>query len=82
MKHEIEYERLEEFAVALARLRREFPEFAREIDRCQFDVGRRHLGSCGHGGCDCQMSFEEFHAHRRRVFRTNGAAQTGTRKIF
>lgn len=74
MKNKIEYERLAEFGFAVAELRRDFPEFAREIDKCQFEVGRSRLGTCGHGGCDCSLSFEDFHALRNRLFRTTPGA--------
>lgn len=68
MSGKIDFETVSAFSAAASMLRRDFPEFAREIDRMHFEVGRRHVGNCGHGDCDCQMSFEDFHARRNRFF--------------
>lgn len=48
------------FAANLASLREIFPEHAREIDRCLFDVGQK-LDRCFDPNCNCKFNFETFH---------------------
>lgn len=48
------------FVRAVLQLREIYPEHAREIDRCIYDVGQK-LQSCSDPDCNCKMSFEEFH---------------------
>lgn len=62
------------FAGFMKEARRMFPQFAKEIDRCLFDVVQNNLGSCGHAYCDCQMTFEQFHDAQNRAAR-NGKIQ-------
>ena len=70
----IEFEKILDFGLEVSLLRRQFPEFAREIDRLHFDVGKKHIPKCGHGSCDCQvLTFEEFHAQRNIFFGTTAA---------
>ena len=57
---------LARFVCAIRRLRKKFPEHARELDRCVYDVGQK-LESCREPNCDCKRSFEEFHAQTNRV---------------
>lgn len=70
MKNEIALEKMCAFAAEMKRIRAAFPELAKEIDRCLFDAGQNHLDSCGHGTCECQMSFEQFHDAQNRAFKT------------
>ncbi len=72
----IEPGRLIEFSLELTRLRRTFPELAREVDGFQFEILKEKVGSCGHGGCQCQMSFEEFHAERNILLGTQSEAKS------
>lgn len=66
---QIEFERVIDFGLKVANLRDEFPEFAREIDKMHFDVGKNHLRQCGHATCDCQtLTFEDFHLQRNISF--------------
>jgi len=73
---EIEMKTMSEFAEEMNTLRKTFPEFAKEIDKCMFDVGKNHLRSCGHANCGCAISFAEFHAERNRIFRTTNEAKS------
>ena len=69
-KVEIILQKMCAFASEMKRIRKMFPELAREIDRCIFDAGQNHIRSCGHGTCECQMSFETFHARQNQAFGT------------
>ena len=72
-KEILEFEALMSFGAAISLLRQDFPEFAKEIDRMHFDVGRNHLDQCGHAMCDCQtMTFEDFHNKRNAYFARAG----------
>lgn len=64
------------FAQEMNALRKNFPEFARELDKCLFDVGKNHLRSCGHANCGCAISFADFHAERNRIFGTINEAKS------
>lgn len=67
----IEAETIILFGAEVAELREMFPEFAREIDRLHFEVGKKHVRQCGHADCECQtLTFEEFHRRRNLCFRT------------
>lgn len=72
---QIEFEKVCWFGLEMAGIRAEFPEFAREIDKCMFDVGRKHIGCCGDAKCDCQMSFDEFHQGQNIKFGTTNEVQ-------
>lgn len=50
------------FSAVMREVRAEFPEHAREIDRCIFDVGHNNIPDCGDPKCYCKRTFEEFHA--------------------
>lgn len=63
-------ETMQVFSGFMKQARQFFPEFAKEIDRAIYDVGQNHLGSCGHGNCQCQMTFEQFHDAQNRAYRT------------
>lgn len=61
LNREAELNCMKEFVREMCRIREEFSDFAREIDRCIYDVGQNFLDGCGHDKCVCQMSFEQFH---------------------
>lgn len=71
----IDFEILTRFGEAAGELRRAYPEFAREIDRMSYDVGKRYIPECEHAKCDCKMTFEQYHAERSRRFETDGAGR-------
>ena len=75
-KVELEMATMAEFAEEMNTLRKIFPEFARELDKCLFDVGKNRLRSCGEASCGCQVSFADFHAERNRNFGTTGEAKS------
>ena len=65
----IEHETMMEFIGEIGALRIMFPELAKELDKCLFDVMNNHTPKCGHGTCSCQtMTFERFHAERNLKF--------------
>lgn len=69
MRDRIEFARLLEFVGEIDRLRPMFPEFAKELDKCLFDVSSNNLPKCGHGNCSCQTTtFAHFHAERNLKF--------------
>ncbi len=49
------------FACALSKIRKDFPEHSKEIDKCVFDVGQK-LEHCNDPNCSCRMSFKNFRA--------------------
>ena len=49
------------FAVTMRQIRDDFPDFANEIDRCLYDVGRL-IGECDDPNCSCMMDFKTFHS--------------------
>ncbi len=72
----IEFENLMTFGVAITLLREDFPEFAKEIDRCAFDVGQNYQQKCGDANCLCEtLTFEEFHIQRNICFGTTARAK-------
>lgn len=76
MSRRIEFETIFEFSQKIDALRRCFPEFAAELDRCLFDVTSRHTPKCGMGSCSCQtMTAEQFHAERNARFGATGEAR-------
>ena len=76
MKNKIEFEKIIDFGFRLAEIRRDFPEFAQEIDRLHYDIGQKTIAPCEHEKCDCKMSFEDFHAGRNRLFGTTNGARS------
>jgi hypothetical protein len=73
MSKRIEFEKIFEFSREIDALRQIFPELAREIDKCLFDVTTNHTPKCGYGTCSCQtMTFAKFHSERNRRFGTTG----------
>ncbi len=76
MSKQVEFEKVMDFGLAVTQLRGEFPEFAREINKMHFDVGKKYILCCGHAKCDCQMTFEDFHAGRNRSFATQSEVQS------
>lgn len=69
MVNQIETAPLAEFIGKINTLREMFPAFARELDRCLFEVLERHAPKCGHGDCACQnLTFAHFHAERNLKF--------------
>ncbi len=75
-KVEIEMAIMAEFAEEMNTMRKNFPEFARELDKCFFDVEKKHLRSCGHANCGCASSFADFHAECNRIFGTASEAKS------
>lgn len=63
MKNEISehLRKFARFARRMRNIRTFYPEHAREIDQCLYDVAQK-LHSCSDPNCECKMSFEEFHA--------------------
>lgn len=61
LRNEIDLVRWTEFACELQLLRVEYPEYAKEIDKCIYDVGQK-IKRCDDPNCTCRMSFENFHA--------------------
>ncbi len=49
------------FAVAMRKIRKDFPQHVAEIDRAIYDVGQK-VESCDDPNCNCSMTFENFHA--------------------
>jgi hypothetical protein len=61
----INLEKMGRFADATAKIRADFPEHSLEIDKCVFDAGQK-IPCCGKPGCECQITFEEFHQAMNR----------------
>ncbi len=59
MSAQREMQRLESFALAMRRIRDDFPEHAAEIDKFLFDTGQK-LPACNDPNCTCQMKPENF----------------------
>jgi len=69
MSRKIEFAPLMEFIGEIGALREMFPEIARELDNCLFEVLNNHTPKCGHGTCSCQtMTADQFHAERNLKF--------------
>ncbi len=69
MPDKIEFAPLVEFIDEVNALREMFPELAKELDKCLFDVLDNHVPKCGHATCSCQtMTVEQFHAERNLKF--------------
>lgn len=49
------------FGKVMNRVRATFPELAKEIDRCVFDVRHNNVPDCADPKCYCKLSFEQFH---------------------
>jgi hypothetical protein len=77
MKGKIEAGEMIEFGIETSRLRRKFPQLAKEIDKCFFDAFNKNVPKCGHATCGCQRSFEEFHSERNALFGTMPVAASG-----
>ncbi len=73
---DLNFAALAEFALEMKTIRGMFPEFAKEIDRCIYDVGRNHTPKCGEANCVCQWTFEEFHAEQNLYYKTIGEAKS------
>ena len=66
---QIDFEKLTEFTQEINELRQNFPEFAREIDKCLYDISSNRLPKCGREACQCRtLTFEEFFALRNLLF--------------
>ena len=77
MSRRIEYETIFEFSQKINTLRQIFPELARELDQCLFEVMNKYTPKCGHGTCPCQtMTAEQFHVERNLLFGTTKQAQS------
>ena len=72
MKNKINPATFYDFAEEMNTLREIFPEFAKEIDKCFWDVGQNFVGCCGDANCYCHVPFEEFHSEKNRIFKTSG----------
>ncbi len=73
----IEFGEMVEFADCINALREAFPELAKEIDKCLFEVMNNHTPKCGHGNCSCQtMTAEQFHFERNLKFGTTSEAKS------
>lgn len=70
-----EIQRTYDFVKKLSWIRRQFPKYAPELDRCIFEVGKKYLDCCGQANCECQMSFEEFHRRQNIIFGTEFEAE-------
>ena len=80
-KKEIEIENFMSLAEGLTLLRAAFPDFAGEIDRCTFEIGKR-LDKCGDAMCDCHiLTFEEFHLQRNICFGTTASERGKTFEV-
>ena len=59
------FRRWARFAAAIKNLRKDFPEFSREIDRTVYEIGQK-IEACAEPDCECRISFEEFHSRMNR----------------
>jgi hypothetical protein len=60
-----------EFCNNMNALRQGFPEFAKELDKCLFEIMKNHTPRCGHASCSCEtMTAEQFHIERNLKFGT------------
>jgi len=77
MREKIEFAPLMEFIGEIGALREMFPEIARELDNCLFEVLSNHTPKCGHGNCACQtITSEQFHFERNLKFGTPSEARS------
>ncbi len=73
----IEFGTMKEICEEINTLRQIFPEIAKELDKCLFEVMSNHTPKCGHGTCSCQvMTAGKFHSERNLKFGTANEAKS------
>ena len=71
----IDFNLMLEFCDEMNALRLMFPEIAKELDKCLFEIMNNHTPKCGHGTCSCMaMTFEQFRLERNLKFGTTSEA--------
>jgi hypothetical protein len=58
------------FIQEISNLRKLFPEHAKELDKCIYDVLQKNE-CCDQEGCGCQMSFEQFHTTTNKMYKVS-----------
>jgi len=53
----------------ISNLRKMFPEYAFELDRCIYDVLQKRF-CCDNKSCSCKMTFEQFHKKTDEIYKS------------